>query len=126
MIDRYSISASADLLRERFSVDVPDFYKPKYNAAPTQLFFRNEQQSENCQGEQQNHAQIVNRIEHACATRAAPALLSGNEPARYGPTNLGAIARNSSQFNFNGRSLVDAQLSARCLPGINKRPRLRV
>jgi putative SOS response-associated peptidase YedK len=37
MIDRYSISASADLLKERFSVDVPDFYKPKYNAAPTQL-----------------------------------------------------------------------------------------
>jgi putative SOS response-associated peptidase YedK len=37
MIDRYSISAPADLLRERFSVDVPDFYRAKYNAAPTQL-----------------------------------------------------------------------------------------
>lgn len=37
MIDRYSISCPADILSERFSVDVPDFYKPKYNAAPTQL-----------------------------------------------------------------------------------------
>ena len=37
MIDRYSITASAEEIRERFSVDVPDFYKPHYNAAPTQL-----------------------------------------------------------------------------------------
>ena len=37
MIDRYSITASADDVRERFSVDVPDFYLPRYNAAPTQL-----------------------------------------------------------------------------------------
>lgn len=37
MIDRYSITTSAESIRERFSVDVPDFYKPKYNAAPTQL-----------------------------------------------------------------------------------------
>jgi putative SOS response-associated peptidase YedK len=37
MIDRYSITASADTIRERFSVDVPDFYKVRYNAAPTQL-----------------------------------------------------------------------------------------
>lgn len=37
MIDRYSITASADNIRERFSVDVPDFYKAKYNAAPTHL-----------------------------------------------------------------------------------------
>ncbi len=37
MIDRYSITASADIIRERFSVDVPDFYKSKYNAAPTHL-----------------------------------------------------------------------------------------
>ncbi|HWA35330.1 MAG TPA: SOS response-associated peptidase family protein, partial [Cyclobacteriaceae bacterium] len=37
MIDRYSITTSAESIGERFSVDVPDFYKPKYNAAPTQL-----------------------------------------------------------------------------------------
>jgi putative SOS response-associated peptidase YedK len=35
MIDRYSITASADTIRERFSVDVPEFYKAHYNAAPT-------------------------------------------------------------------------------------------
>lgn len=37
MIDRYSITASSDILRERFAVDVPDFYSIRYNAAPTQL-----------------------------------------------------------------------------------------
>jgi putative SOS response-associated peptidase YedK len=37
MIERYSITASADIIRERFSVDVPDFYASRYNAAPTQL-----------------------------------------------------------------------------------------
>ncbi len=37
MIDRYSITASAENLSERFAVDVPHFYKPRYNAAPTQL-----------------------------------------------------------------------------------------
>jgi len=37
MIDRYSITASASGLRERFSVDVPDSIAPNYNAAPTQL-----------------------------------------------------------------------------------------
>jgi putative SOS response-associated peptidase YedK len=37
MIDRYSLTASRDAIRERFSVDVPDFYHPKFNAAPTQL-----------------------------------------------------------------------------------------
>lgn len=37
MIDRYSITVSAEAVRERFSVDVPGFYKKKYNAAPTQL-----------------------------------------------------------------------------------------
>ncbi len=37
MIDRYSITASAEKLKERFSVDVPEFYKPRFNAAPTQL-----------------------------------------------------------------------------------------
>jgi putative SOS response-associated peptidase YedK len=37
MIERYSITPSADALRERFEVDVPEFYKPNYNASPTQL-----------------------------------------------------------------------------------------
>lgn len=37
MIDRYSITTSAEKISDRFSVDVPDFYQPKYNAAPTQL-----------------------------------------------------------------------------------------
>lgn len=37
MIDRYSITITADVIREKFSVDVPEFYKPHYNAAPTQL-----------------------------------------------------------------------------------------
>jgi putative SOS response-associated peptidase YedK len=37
MIERYSITATPDAIREKFSVDVPDFYKQRYNAAPTQL-----------------------------------------------------------------------------------------
>ena len=37
MIERYSITSSVNDIRERFAVDVPDFYKPHYNAAPTQL-----------------------------------------------------------------------------------------
>ena len=37
MIDRYSITASAPEIAERFSVDVPEFYKAHYNASPTQL-----------------------------------------------------------------------------------------
>lgn len=37
MIDRYSITCSSEKLHERFGVDVPDFYKAHYNAAPTQL-----------------------------------------------------------------------------------------
>lgn len=37
MIDRYSITASAAEISERFSVDVPEFYKEHYNASPTQL-----------------------------------------------------------------------------------------
>lgn len=37
MIDRYSLTATVAKIRERFSVDVPDFIQPKYNAAPTQL-----------------------------------------------------------------------------------------
>jgi putative SOS response-associated peptidase YedK len=37
MIDRYSITAPAEKVSERFSVDVPDFYQVRYNASPTQL-----------------------------------------------------------------------------------------
>ena len=37
MIDRYSITASAAEVSERFSVDVPEFFKAHYNASPTQL-----------------------------------------------------------------------------------------
>lgn len=37
MIERYSITCENEAIRERFSVDVPDFYRPHYNAAPTQL-----------------------------------------------------------------------------------------
>ncbi len=37
MIDHYSITASAQQISERFSVDVPDFYHAHYNASPTQL-----------------------------------------------------------------------------------------
>lgn len=37
MIDRYSITASAAEISERFTVDVPEFYKAHYNASPTQL-----------------------------------------------------------------------------------------
>ena len=37
MIDRYSITASSSEVAERFSVDVPEFYKAHYNASPTHL-----------------------------------------------------------------------------------------
>src|SRR5687767_7983161 len=37
MIDRYSLTANTEAIRERFSVDVPEFYQPRFNAAPTQL-----------------------------------------------------------------------------------------
>lgn len=37
MIDRYSLTVSASILSERFSVEVPNHYIPRYNAAPTQL-----------------------------------------------------------------------------------------
>jgi len=37
MLDRYSITATAKKLAERFSVDVPEGYSPRYNAAPSQL-----------------------------------------------------------------------------------------
>lgn len=37
MVDRYSLTISSISLAERFSVEVPNHYKPRYNAAPTQL-----------------------------------------------------------------------------------------
>jgi putative SOS response-associated peptidase YedK len=37
MVDRYSLTTKADTLAERFSVEIPEFFKPRYNAAPTQL-----------------------------------------------------------------------------------------
>lgn len=37
MIDRYSISASREVLEKRFDVEVPQHFKPRYNCAPTQL-----------------------------------------------------------------------------------------
>lgn len=37
MIDRYSITASTDSIRERFSVDMIQSVQPHYNACPTQL-----------------------------------------------------------------------------------------
>ena len=38
MCNRYSITATSDQLSTRFQVDIPPaFYKPNYNAAPSQL-----------------------------------------------------------------------------------------
>lgn len=37
MIERYSITAASHDLEKRFGVDVPAFYQPHFNAAPTQL-----------------------------------------------------------------------------------------
>lgn len=37
MGDRYTITASRESLKERFNIEVSDWYEPKYNAAPTQL-----------------------------------------------------------------------------------------
>lgn len=37
MLERYTITASRDELKQRFSLEVPEFYKPQYNAAPTHL-----------------------------------------------------------------------------------------
>ena len=37
MFTRYSITAKSDEVAQRFSVDVPEGYKPHYNAAPTHL-----------------------------------------------------------------------------------------
>ncbi|MBK5279300.1 MAG: SOS response-associated peptidase [Bacteroidia bacterium] len=37
MLDRYSITASPEVLAQRFAADVPEGYAPRYNAAPSQL-----------------------------------------------------------------------------------------
>ena len=37
MCGRYSISVSASSLAERFKIDVPEAYRPRYNASPTQI-----------------------------------------------------------------------------------------
>lgn len=37
MVDRYSLTASAGNVAKRFSVEVPEFYKPRYNIAASQL-----------------------------------------------------------------------------------------
>lgn len=37
MFDRYSITVSASVLADRFQVEVPKRYKPRYNAGPSQL-----------------------------------------------------------------------------------------
>jgi putative SOS response-associated peptidase YedK len=37
MVDRYSLTASAKTLADRFVVEVPEFYKPRFNIAPAQL-----------------------------------------------------------------------------------------
>jgi putative SOS response-associated peptidase YedK len=37
MIDRYSITVSSQELAKRFDVEVPEFFRPRYNAAPAQL-----------------------------------------------------------------------------------------
>lgn len=37
MGDRYTITADHDALQERFEVEIPDRYAPRYNAAPTQI-----------------------------------------------------------------------------------------
>jgi putative SOS response-associated peptidase YedK len=37
MLDRYSITVSTEKLAERFFVDVPNGYAPRYNAVPSQL-----------------------------------------------------------------------------------------
>ena len=37
MGDRYTLAVSGQVLSERLGVDVPDHYRPRYNAAPTQV-----------------------------------------------------------------------------------------
>ncbi|HRJ29012.1 MAG TPA: SOS response-associated peptidase [Cyclobacteriaceae bacterium] len=37
MIERYTLTVANEKIAERFSADVPEFYAPRYNAAPTQL-----------------------------------------------------------------------------------------
>jgi putative SOS response-associated peptidase YedK len=37
MVDRYSLTASAGSVAKRFSIEVPEFYKSRYNISPSQL-----------------------------------------------------------------------------------------
>jgi putative SOS response-associated peptidase YedK len=37
MGDRYTLTANAEKLQDRFNIKVPEWYKPRYNVAPTQL-----------------------------------------------------------------------------------------
>lgn len=37
MVDRYSLTASASIVTKRFLVEVPEFYKSRYNISPSQL-----------------------------------------------------------------------------------------
>jgi putative SOS response-associated peptidase YedK len=37
MIERYSMHASAQQLATRFQIEEPEAFKPRYNAAPSQL-----------------------------------------------------------------------------------------
>jgi putative SOS response-associated peptidase YedK len=37
MIDRYSLTATAERIAERFSAEIPGLFEPSYNAAPTHL-----------------------------------------------------------------------------------------
>ena len=37
MLERYSLTATSIQLSERFSVDIPESYKPRYNVLPSQL-----------------------------------------------------------------------------------------
>lgn len=37
MIERYTLTATREQVQQRFGVEVPEFYQPQYNAAPTHL-----------------------------------------------------------------------------------------
>ena len=37
MIERYSIHASAKQIATRFNIEEPEAFRPRYNAAPSQL-----------------------------------------------------------------------------------------
>lgn len=37
MIERYTLTSSPQQLADRFAMEAPEFYKPRYNAAPSQL-----------------------------------------------------------------------------------------